>query len=510
MKIAELRSFVRIQVIRLFDLSALAGSWFVIEFMIGNRIDLQDFVPVGLAICLVLTLGPTRRTMVGISAWSQGLLSIPLMAVATVFAVLWLMKSPQNDLLRIWAVAAPITFLSLRGLGFLSDRTLLDAGIGRDLVLLVGSPSACDRVASDLKLGHCHDSRLVGRIEVGADGRAPADLAAHLAAPDALRTLVCPFGGERTACRHCRICVLSRLRVVICPDGTNPALAEQVLELLQDLPVTVQWAPRFDAAMAALRQTAFQPVVDLRANPLDPGQQVLKWCEDKVLAVIILAIVAIPMTVVALLVKITSPGPVLFIQERHGLHGNIIKMFKFRSMCNAPTPLEKLPIVLPPAAHESSRRRTSNNTDGRNEEDSEDSYEPSSYQPSTATFRQTEVNDSRLTPIGSFLRKTSIDELPQLFNVLKGDMSIVGPRPHAVQHNLQYIGSVKRLMRRHYIKPGITGLAQVSGARGATRTIREMRRRVALDMIYMQNWSLMLDLKILYLTVFRGLFTHKP
>ena len=132
------------------------------------------------------------------------------------------------------------------------------------------------------------------------------------------------------------------------------------------------------------------------------------------------------------------------------------------------------------------------------------------YRPTTAAFRQTDRNDPRLAPLGKFLRQSSLDELPQLFNVLRGDMSLVGPRPHAVEHNHQYSTAVRRLMQRHYIKPGITGLAQVSGARGATRTVHDMRRRVALDLLYMRNWSLMLDAKILLLTAFRGFITHQP
>ena len=131
------------------------------------------------------------------------------------------------------------------------------------------------------------------------------------------------------------------------------------------------------------------------------------------------------------------------------------------------------------------------------------------YEP-TPSFRQTVCGDPRLTPIGSFLRRTSLDELPQLFNVILGDMSLVGPRPHAVQHNQEYSGRIGRLMQRHHVKPGITGLAQVSGARGATRTERDMRRRVALDLLYIRNWSLWLDLRILALTAVRGFITKHP
>ena len=125
-------------------------------------------------------------------------------------------------------------------------------------------------------------------------------------------------------------------------------------------------------------------------------------------------------------------------------------------------------------------------------------------------FRQATSNDPRITRLGHFLRKTSLDELPQFLNVLKGDMSIVGPRPHAIRHNEQYTHTIAELMRRHYVKPGITGLAQVNGARGETRTVRDMRRRIHFDLAYIRNWSLWLDLRIIVMTPLRGLVNNQP
>ena len=512
MKVAEFRSAVRLQAVRACDTVALLGAWVITAGMVDGRVHLHDLLLVGVVAILAQTLGPTHRSMKGLVLWRQGVLAVPILTVGVIAATLWFLGHPcLTRILPIWALLGPALFLALRLLGFLADRALLDAGIGRDSVVLVGSAAACDRVEAEQDFSHLHDSRLVARYETDEKGDPPADLAARLAG-------------------------IPGLRVIVCPDGTGLYLTESVLELLRDLPVTVQWAPRFDGTMATFRRVATLPLVDLRASPLDPGQLMIKWIEDKVLAVIILAMVAVPMAAVALLVKLTSRGPVLFTQDRHGLHGSIIKVYKFRSMRCGPPPATPSPPA-PPAENPNQRRKTSfvaSNaptaaSDRAPEEDSdmalpeagasgaasaarkprkEDDSE--NYLPTLATFRQTEENDPRLTPIGSFIRKTSLDELPQLFNVLKGDMSIVGPRPHAVQHNLEYIGSVQQLMRRHYIKPGITGLAQVSGARGATRTIRDMRRRVAMDMIYMQNWSLLLDLKILFMTAFRGIFTKQP
>ncbi len=125
-------------------------------------------------------------------------------------------------------------------------------------------------------------------------------------------------------------------------------------------------------------------------------------------------------------------------------------------------------------------------------------------------FKQATKGDPRITPLGAFLRKSSLDELPQLLNVLRGDMSIVGPRPHAIRHNEQFTGDIADLMRRHYVKPGITGLAQISGARGETRTVVDMRKRVQYDLEYIRTWSLWLDLRIIAMTLVKGFINRQP
>jgi putative colanic acid biosynthesis UDP-glucose lipid carrier transferase len=184
-----------------------------------------------------------------------------------------------------------------------------------------------------------------------------------------------------------------------------------------------------------------------------------KRMEDIVLGSLMLAGLAIPMLFIALGVKLTSPGPIFFKQTRYGMGGEKIKVWKFRSM----TVCE----------------------DGSN-------------------VVQAQRSDPRVTPFGNFLRKTSLDELPQLFNVISGSMSLVGPRPHAVAHNEFYRTQIKGYMLRHKVKPGITGLAQVSGFRGETETLDKMSGRIAYDLEYIRNWSLVLDIKILWLTLFKG------
>jgi len=194
------------------------------------------------------------------------------------------------------------------------------------------------------------------------------------------------------------------------------------------------------------------PVVSVFDNPFYGVDGVMKRITDLVLASLILAVLAGPMSLIALLVKLTSRGPVFFRQRRYGMDGKEIKVWKFRSM----RVCDDGPVVA-----------------------------------------QATKNDSRLTPIGGFLRRTSLDELPQLFNVLSGSMSLVGPRPHASAHNEDYRRRIRGYMLRHKVKPGITGLAQVSGWRGETDTLFKMEKRIEFDHRYIREWSWWNDLTIL-------------
>lgn len=206
------------------------------------------------------------------------------------------------------------------------------------------------------------------------------------------------------------------------------------------------------------------PMMDISSSSLIGTNRVIKVLEDYVLATVILILISPVMIGVALAVKLTSPGPILFKQKRHGWNGEEIVVYKFRSM------------------------KVHSEADN--------------------TVTQATKNDSRLTPIGSFLRRSSLDELPQFINVLQGRMSIVGPRPHAIQHNEHYKELIPRYMLRHKMKPGVTGWAQINGLRGETDTVVKMKARVDYDLYYLENWSLWLDLSIIFKTAFKG-FVHK-
>lgn len=225
--------------------------------------------------------------------------------------------------------------------------------------------------------------------------------------------------------------------------------------------IDVVWAPDiFGVSLVnhSMKEMAGVPLISLSETPLTGGAAIAKEAMDKTFALLALVIFSPVMLAAAIAVKATSKGPLIFRQRRHGWDGRFLDVYKFRSM----------------KVHEEHSGQVTQATE----------------------------NDDRITAVGRFIRRTSIDELPQLFNVLEGTMSLVGPRPHAVEHNEYYRGQIRSYMLRHRVKPGLTGLAQVNGFRGETETIDKMQARVNYDLAYINNWSIWLDFEILFRTVF--------
>jgi putative colanic acid biosynthesis UDP-glucose lipid carrier transferase len=242
------------------------------------------------------------------------------------------------------------------------------------------------------------------------------------------------------------------------PMSTQPRIMA-LLDGLRDTTASIYFVPDIfvtDLIQGRLSTVAGLPVVAVCESPFTGFNGVIKRTSDIVLSCLILLLIAPIMLIVALGVKLGSPGPVIFKQRRYGLDGREIVVYKFRSM----TVTE----------------------DGGN-------------------IQQAQKNDKRVTPLGAILRKTSLDELPQFINVLQGKMSIVGPRPHAVAHNEQYRKLIDGYMVRHKVKPGITGWAQVNGYRGETELLEKMKKRIDFDLDYLRHWSLRLDLYIILKTV---------
>lgn len=236
----------------------------------------------------------------------------------------------------------------------------------------------------------------------------------------------------------------------------------QYLEQLSDSTVDTYLIPdlyTYNLSVSSVKSVDGVQLFSVFGSPFDGVGAVIKRVEDIVIGSIITLMISPILLVVAVGVKMSSPGPILFKQDRYGLGGKKIKVWKFRSM------------------------KVMENSD---------------------VVTQATKNDPRVTKFGAFIRRTSLDELPQFINVLTGQMSIVGPRPHAVAHNEQYRKIVDNYMIRHKIKPGITGWAQINGYRGETDTVDKMEKRIQYDIQYLHDWTLWFDFKIIFLTVFKG------
>ncbi len=241
------------------------------------------------------------------------------------------------------------------------------------------------------------------------------------------------------------------------------ARVKEVLHELRHSTADIRLVPdifQFRLLNHSMSEVAGIPVLNLTASPMVGFDHALKEIEDRVLAFLILVLISPLMMIIGVCVWLDSSGPVFFKQRRHGWDGELIDVWKFRTM--------KL------------------------------------HQETGGQVTQASQNDPRVTRLGRFLRRSSLDELPQFINVLQGRMSIVGPRPHAVEHNEKFKESVAQYMLRHKVKPGITGWAQVNGYRGEIDTLDKMQRRVQMDLYYIENWSVWFDLRIIARTLMVG------
>lgn len=311
--------------------------------------------------------------------------------------------------------------------------------------VIVGANALGVRVARALAAQVADAYQLVGYAEDRAPARCDAQAAAQLVGRfDELPHII-----ERHGVRDVFIAL---------PLSMQPRIA-RMLASLQDTAVSIHYVPDiFGVSVIQGRMTTLDgvPIVGLLVSPFEGVNGLLKRATDIVLASLILLLILPILLIVAVTVKLSSPGPVIFKQRRHGLDGEEIIVYKFRSM----TTMDNGAVV-----------------------------------------KQASRGDVRITRVGAFLRKTSLDELPQFINVLQGRMSIVGPRPHALAHNEHYRQLIPAYMVRHKVRPGITGWAQVNGLRGETDTTEKMAQRVDYDLAYLRNWSIGLDLRIIARTI---------
>ena len=347
-----------------------------------------------------------------------------------------------RDVVLTWLIATPFTLAvahaaARKATGMLMRR----ASVGRRQVIVGANRVGCDlaaRLTQEPWLG-----TPAGFFDDRSPGRLPRECRARLLG----RFADLPDYVRRNSVQFIYFCL---------PNSRHPRI-RGLIDALGDTTASIYFVPdlsAFDLMQARFGEIRGMPFVAVRETPFCGMAGVLKRASDVVLATVAL-LLALPVSAaIVILVRRSSPGPVLFRQRRYGLDGREFTVFKFRTM-----------TVL--------------------EDD---------------TVRQATRDDPRVTPIGRFLRRTSLDELPQLLNVLGGSMSLVGPRPHAVAHNEHYRKLVSGYMLRHKVRPGMTGLAQVNGLRGETRDIGKMSQRVAYDLEYLKSWSLGLDIRILIKT----------
>jgi putative colanic acid biosysnthesis UDP-glucose lipid carrier transferase len=349
------------------------------------------------------------------------------------------------EVLVAWTLSTPVAlFAAHRWLPVVLSRLLAVEGLQKTAVIAgandLGRALAahlCDNPLLGIRFAGYFDDRSPGRL----NGVAPEE----------------NLGSIARLTEYARAHRVDIIYIAL-PMVSQPRILK-LLEELRDTTASVYFAPDifvFDLIQARVDAIGPIPVVAVCESPFYGLNGLVKRVSDIVLASVILALISPLMLALAIGVKQSSPGPVLFRQRRYGLDGREIVVYKFRTMTVA--------------------------------EDGD-------------VIRQAKRNDDRVTRLGAFLRRNSLDELPQFINVLQGRMSVVGPRPHAVAHNELYRKLIRGYMIRHKVRPGITGLAQVNGFRGETETVEKMRGRVEYDHAYLRNWSLLLDLQIILKTV---------
>ena len=351
----------------------------------------------------------------------------------------------ENDVLIAWVLITPVAQWLAVWVGQIVVKRVSVRPEARRTAVVVGAGPLGVKVARALVESQDHGIDFIGYFDDRTDDRLHEDAAIQR------------LGGLKDVADYCTKHSIREVYITL-PLGSQPRIVE-LLEEVQGTTASLFFVP--DVFGISIIQGRLQdmngvPVVGICETPFTGTNELLKRVSDIVLATIILILISPILLVIAIGVKLSSPGPVVFKQRRNGLDGGEIVVYKFRSM----TTQDNGPVV-----------------------------------------RQATRDDPRITRFGAFLRRTSLDELPQFINVLQGQMSIVGPRPHAVAHNEQYRQLIKAYMVRHKVKPGITGWAQVNGHRGETDTIEKMQARVEYDLEYLRNWSLGLDLQIIVRTI---------
>ncbi|WP_436716279.1 undecaprenyl-phosphate glucose phosphotransferase [Roseiconus lacunae] len=449
------------------DSIAIVGSLYAVKYVARGGIDDAGIV-LGLTAAIVFLIfskvsGLSRNNARGNAnhevtaiflTWLTTAMALTMIGFATRYGQVF-----ARSVMFVWIVIAPMMIALCRMLIRIALQSAVDRGYGVRRVAVAGMNELGRQTASNILdepgLGFSFVGFYDDRTE-DRPGQSVSDAKDHFDENGRHQHKHQLAGNLAEMVRHCRENKIDTIMI------TLPMRAEDrirfLLDQLSDSTVSVYIVPDFfvfELLHSRWTNMGGLPAVSVFENPLFGVDGAVKRVTDVMLAGAGLLVASIPMTLIALGIKLTSRGPIFFRQKRYGLDGKEILVWKFRSM----RVCDNGPVV-----------------------------------------KQATKDDPRVTPLGRVLRKTSLDELPQLFNVIEGTMSLVGPRPHASAHNEQYRGLIRGYMLRHKVKPGITGLAQVNGCRGETETIDKMEERVQWDHQYIRRWSIWLDLKILFKT----------
>jgi len=439
-------------------------AWFFIKLNIGYLT--QDYVIFMLILLGLVSLTYDRYAIYRTSstfssklfslfnAWSISFLALILLGFLTKHSQVY-SRVLVTELYVIGFLCQAVAHFVIRSL----NKTVNKHSNARDNVIIVGQGQLANYLEHKISSNPWLHQYVIGNVSIKEEQKLDQSVQ---------KPSINEFSNERTI----HLGQVAELADLIDEHNINtiyivtPLESSKVLEelyfVLLDKHVSIHWAPDIFSLRLinhSVREIAGIPVLTLSETPLTGTSKLSKAIEDRVLAFIILLLITPILLFVAIAIKLDSPGPVFFRQKRAGWNGKTFRIWKFRSM-----------------------RVEQEVGDGK-------------------VLKQAERNDPRITKVGAFIRKTSLDELPQLLNVLTGDMSLVGPRPHAIQHDEVYSQRISDYYARHNIKPGITGLAQVRGYRGETKEISQMMKRVESDIEYINNWSIWLDLSILVRTV---------
>ena len=422
----------------------------VLSFLAVNAFFGEPVLRSTLTLCLLIfaltfpgrnrfSVHPVSAAIDVISSWLVLLVILSLCGYATNSLGYF-----SDPVLMWWAGLTPVVQIVAVEIGRQLLRWRASQPNARRSAVIIGASALSIKVARALRDGEDRGVDFLGYFDDRQDERLHPDAAAHM-----LGTLskVGDYIRERGV----------REVYITLPLGSQPRIV-QLLEGIQGTTASLFFVPDvfgISIIQGRLQDISGIPVVGICETPFTGTNELVKRISDVVISLLILLLISPVLLAVAIGVKLSSPGPVIFKQRRNGLDGEEIMVYKFRSM--------------------------------RTQDDGN-------------VVKQATKMDPRITPFGAFIRRTSLDELPQFVNVLQGRMSIVGPRPHAVAHNEEYRKLIKAYMVRHKVKPGITGWAQVNGLRGETDTIEKMKARVEYDLEYLRNWSLALDLQIIVRT----------